>query len=77
MITIDAGYDWKDRAVFDEKNIWIPALNMISTVEKIPYVELSDTHLNNIIALLNREDRLTMFPNIQEEYRSRYEHAHR
>lgn len=57
-------YNWKDRAEFDAIETWIMAGSMVKEGEMIPYAELSTEHRVNIIAMLEREEVVHLFPNL-------------
>jgi hypothetical protein len=62
------GNEWTDYlesviADNDERRVWITLDN-----RKIPYSELTDGHLENIIAMLQRNKKLFMFPSLEAEF---------
>lgn len=62
--SIAPGYDWLDQAEYDSKEIWITAGCLANPAKTIPYDELTDEHRANIIAMLEREEVIDLFPNL-------------
>ena len=61
---IGPDYNWEDRAEYDGIDIWITAGSFVKEGDLIPYDELTTEHRLNILAMLEREEVVHLFPNL-------------
>ena len=64
QVSIAPGYNWEDQVEFETIEVWVTAGRGIREGTLIPYDELSTEHRDNIIAMLEREEVIHLFPNL-------------